>query len=142
MVQKFVQLTFDKAEYAITRAVVVDIICGTTSSLYNEKPELESHSVDHSLKHCLLVQPEALVNPRSWPLTLEKLPRYAMSYVGLVNSNVVSCRVNLSSQVVVFLLFYRAILRFSISHQRYSRSLSIRPDSSVLDLFFINRTHF
>lgn len=52
---------------------------GARSPLYNRKPELESHSVDRSLKRCLLVQPEALVNPRSWPLTLEKLSRYAMS---------------------------------------------------------------
>lgn len=67
------------------RPVTIDIwtrYLHTTLSLYNEKPELESHSLNRSLKPYLLAQP---LNPRSSSLTLEELLRYALSDVGLIS---------------------------------------------------------
>lgn len=94
-----------------------------TSSLYNEKPELESHSMDRSLKHCLLVQTEILVNPRSWPLTPEKLSRYAMSDIGLVNSNVSRELVLANSCISIILSSELYYITFFNLHTSVIRSL-------------------
>lgn len=119
------------------RPVTIDIWTRhlhTILSLYNEKPELESHSLNRSLKPYLLAQP---LNPRSSSLTLEELLRYALSDVGLVNSNVVSCRGNLSSQIAILLLCYclNYITFFNLTLVLFV--VSVRSNSSLFYLFFI-----